>query len=96
MERRCDEPRFATLHPALDRGKGAFSRRRQLVADGVLVGRVAAMFRYPVKSMAADPVDDVDVSWHGLSGDRRWAFVRPGPSAQRLPVVDVAAAQRPQ
>ena len=48
-----------------------------LVADGVLVGRVAAVFRYPVKSMAAEPVEDVDVSWHGLSGDRRWAFVRP-------------------
>jgi uncharacterized protein len=47
------------------------------VVDGVLVGRVAAVFRYPVKSMAAEPVEDVDVSWHGLSGDRRWAFVRP-------------------
>jgi uncharacterized protein len=47
------------------------------VADGVLVGRVAAVLRYPVKSMAAEPVEDVDVSWHGLSGDRRWAFVRP-------------------
>jgi uncharacterized protein len=46
------------------------------VPDGVLVGRVAAVFRYPVKSMAAEPVEDVDVSWHGLSGDRRWAFVR--------------------
>jgi uncharacterized protein YcbX len=43
----------------------------------VLVGRVAAVLRYPVKSMAAEPVEDVDVSWHGLSGDRRWAFVRP-------------------
>jgi uncharacterized protein YcbX len=43
----------------------------------VLVGRVAAVLRYPVKSMAAEPVEDVDVSWHGLSGDRRWAFMRP-------------------
>lgn len=48
------------------------------MADGVLVGRVAAVLRYPVKSMAAEAVKDVDVSWHGLSGDRRWAFVRPG------------------
>jgi uncharacterized protein YcbX len=47
------------------------------VSDGVLVGRVVAVFRYPVKSMAAEPVENVDVSWHGLSGDRRWAFVRP-------------------
>jgi uncharacterized protein len=48
------------------------------MADGVLVGRVKAILRYPVKSMAAEPVTDVDVSWHGLSGDRRWASVRPG------------------
>ena len=47
------------------------------MAEGVLVGRVAAVLRYPVKSMAAEPVEDVDVSWHGLSGDRRWAFARP-------------------
>ena len=51
------------------------------MAEGVLVGRVAAVLRYPVKSMAAEPVEDVDVSWHGLSGDRRWAFV-PAPSSQ--------------
>jgi uncharacterized protein len=55
------------------------------VADGVLVGRVAAVFRYPVKSMAAEPVEDVDVSWNGLSGDRRWAFVRPDSSRSGFP-----------
>jgi uncharacterized protein YcbX len=48
------------------------------MVDGLAVGRVAAVLRYPVKSMAADPIADVDVSWHGLAGDRRWAFVRPG------------------
>src|SRR3954447_24752546 len=42
------------------------------------VGRVAALWRYPVKSMAAEELDEVDVSWHGLAGDRRWAFVRAG------------------
>lgn len=42
------------------------------------VGRVAALFRYPVKSMAAEHLDEADVSWHGIAGDRRWAFVRPG------------------
>lgn len=40
------------------------------------VGRVAALFRYPVKSMAAERLDTVDVGWHGFAGDRRWAFVR--------------------
>ncbi len=52
------------------------------------VGRVAALWRYPVKSMAAEPLDAVDVSWNGLAGDRRWAFVRDGMDAQRLPLAD--------
>jgi uncharacterized protein YcbX len=42
------------------------------------VGRVAALWRYPVKSMAAEPLDEVEVAWHGLAGDRRWGFIRPG------------------
>jgi hypothetical protein len=42
------------------------------------VGRVVALYRYPVKSMAGEPLAAADVSWHGLAGDRRWAFVRPG------------------
>jgi uncharacterized protein YcbX len=42
------------------------------------VGRVAALWRYPVKSMAAEPLETVEVSWNGLAGDRRWAFVRDG------------------
>ena len=40
------------------------------------VGRVVGLWRYPVKSMAAEPLDTVEVSWHGLLGDRRWAFIR--------------------
>ncbi|MEO5761829.1 MAG: MOSC N-terminal beta barrel domain-containing protein [Vicinamibacteria bacterium] len=42
------------------------------------VGRVVSLWRYPVKSMAAQSLDTVDVSWHGLVGDRRWAFIRDG------------------
>ena len=40
------------------------------------IGRIVRMWRYPVKSMGAEQLDNVDVSWNGLSGDRRWAFVR--------------------
>jgi uncharacterized protein YcbX len=40
------------------------------------VGRVAALWRYPVKSMAAERLEEIDVSWAGFAGDRRWAFVR--------------------
>jgi uncharacterized protein len=43
-----------------------------------VVGRVVALWRYPVKSMAAESLDAVEVSWHGLVGDRRWAFIRDG------------------
>jgi uncharacterized protein len=42
------------------------------------VGRVAALWRYPVKSMAAEPLEEVEVAWAGFAGDRRWAFVRSG------------------
>src|SRR3954447_22066704 len=41
-------------------------------------GRGAALWRYPVKSMGAEALEHADVSWHGLAGDRRWAFVREG------------------
>lgn len=44
--------------------------------DGKVVGRVVGLWRYPVKSMGAEALSAVDVSWHGLAGDRRWAFIR--------------------
>ena len=40
------------------------------------VGRVVALWRYPVKSMAGQVLDVADVGWHGIAGDRRWAFVQ--------------------
>lgn len=43
-----------------------------------VVGRVAALWRYPVKSMGSEELEGVDVSWHGFAGDRRWAFIRDG------------------
>jgi uncharacterized protein YcbX len=46
--------------------------------NGRLVGRVVGLWRYPVKSMAAEPLAAGDVSWHGFAGDRRWAFIREG------------------
>jgi len=39
------------------------------------IGRVTELWRYPVKSMAGEPLAEADVSWHGLAGDRRWAFI---------------------
>ena len=42
------------------------------------VGRVLGLWRYPVKSMGAEELAEAEVSWHGLAGDRRWAFIRDG------------------
>jgi uncharacterized protein YcbX len=46
--------------------------------NGRHAGRVVGLWRYPVKSMGAEELAEVDVSWHGLAGDRRWAFIRNG------------------
>ena len=42
------------------------------------VGRVVGLYRFPVKSMGAEALREASVSWHGLAGDRRWAFIRDG------------------
>lgn len=49
------------------------------------VGRVVGLWRYPVKSMGAEELAEADVSWHGLAGDRRWAFVRNGVEQSGFP-----------
>jgi Uncharacterized Fe-S protein len=41
-----------------------------------VVGRIVSLLRYPVKSMTSESLDSVEVSWNGLAGDRRWAFIR--------------------
>ena len=52
--------------------------------NGTPVGRVAAIYRYPVKSMRGEQIDATQVFWHGLAGDRRYAFVRGG-NTSRFP-----------
>lgn len=51
----------------------------------ILVGHVEGLWRYPVKSMQGEALRHVDVSWHGLTGDRRWAFVRDGVPSSGFP-----------
>src|SRR3954464_11265066 len=38
------------------------------------IGHVEAIFRYPIKSMASERLEDADLGWHGIEGDRRLAF----------------------
>jgi uncharacterized protein YcbX len=58
----------------------------------VEIGRIQAIFRYPVKSMAGESLEHTQLGWYGLEGDRRFAFRRiaeqggfPWLSASRLP-----------
>jgi MOSC domain-containing protein len=56
------------------------------------LGHIHQLVRYPVKSMAGVATDSAFLGWHGLQGDRRFAFRRlndksgfPWLSASRLP-----------
>jgi uncharacterized protein YcbX len=56
------------------------------------VGHVCEIVRYPVKSMAGTAAESASLGWHGLDGDRRFAFRRVGDdsgfpwlTASRLP-----------
>lgn len=58
----------------------------------IKIGEVAALYRYPVKSMGGERLEVAGVGWHGLEGDRRLAFRRsddrsgfPWLTASRLP-----------
>jgi MOSC domain-containing protein len=58
----------------------------------VAVGTVQGVYRYPVKSMAGQSLAAAQLGWHGIEGDRRYAFLRedqkgglPWLTAGRLP-----------
>jgi len=60
--------------------------------DPMELGRIIAIYRYPVKSMAGELLDVARLGWHGIEGDRRFAFRRindnsgfPWLSASKLP-----------
>ena len=65
------------------------------------IGYVEAIFRYPVKSMGGERLENANLGWHGLEGDRRLAFRRlddrggfPWLSASKLPDLLLFAPQR--
>lgn len=43
---------------------------------GQMVGVVRAIYRYPVKSMRGEALNTAHIGWHGIPGDRRYAFVQ--------------------
>jgi MOSC domain-containing protein len=65
------------------------------------IGRVEAIFRYPVKSMGGERLEVAELGWHGLDGDRRLAFRRiddrsefPWVTASKLPDLLLFAPHR--
>jgi|SRR5215467_433630 len=65
------------------------------------IGHVEALFRYPVKSMAAEKLEVANLGWHGLDGDRRLAWRRvddrsgmPWLTANKLPELLLFAPHR--
>jgi uncharacterized protein YcbX len=65
------------------------------------IGHVEAIYRYPVKSMSGERLEDTNLGWHGLDGDRRLAFRRiddcsgfPWLTAGKLPALVLFTPQR--
>jgi uncharacterized protein YcbX len=59
-----------------------------------VIGHVAALFRYPIKSMAGEALEQAEIGWYGVDGDRRHAFRRlderggkPWLTASKLPAL---------
>jgi hypothetical protein len=59
-----------------------------------VVGRVAGLWRFPVKSMAGEQLDEAELGWHGLAGDRRWAFVRGDTPRSGFPWLTIRRGRR--
>jgi uncharacterized protein YcbX len=65
------------------------------------IGHIEAIFRYPVKSMGGEPLEEATLGWHGLEGDRRFGVRRvenrsgfPWLSASGLPELLLFSPQR--
>jgi uncharacterized protein len=46
-----------------------------------VVGHVESVWRYPVKSMSGEKLQDAYISFSGVYGDRRCAFLHPAAPA---------------
>jgi uncharacterized protein YcbX len=57
-------------------------RGMELLWSHMEVGRISAIFRYPVKSMAGELLEAAKLNWHGIEGDRRLAFRRPSDKSE--------------
>lgn len=101
----CTEPCFASVpdgNEYLEQFRLTSPRSRATLHEvPIKIGQIEAIFRYPVKSMRGEPLDDVTLGWHGLDGDRRLAFRRidergdfPWLTASKLPDLILFTPQR--
>ncbi len=74
---------------------------KRSLAGPMEIGQVEAIFRYPVKSMGGERLEVAELGWHGLAGDRRFAFRKmedrtgfPWLSASKLPDLLLFAPHR--
>jgi uncharacterized protein YcbX len=91
--------RFDLIHILHLARVGLLGGRRSNVGEEI--GQIEAIFRYPVKSMAGERLDIVNLGWHGIEGDRRLAFRRiqdgsgmPWLTASKLPDLLLFAPHR--
>lgn len=75
-------------------GQPAASPRVGQSSGPVPLGVVQRLSRYPVKSMAPEELARAEVSWHGVPGDRRWAFLRPDSEASGFPFLTIRELPR--
>lgn len=67
------------------------------------IGHIESLYRYPIKSMRGEPLESANLGWHGIEGDRRFAFRRmndrsafPWLTAGKLPELLLFTPRRPE
>ena len=77
MRKRCSCPLAAVdrwLTPRLYGGMREGASQRRARPTGGIVGVVAELWRYPVKSMLGERCEEVELDSRGVRGDRLWAL----------------------
>jgi uncharacterized protein YcbX len=71
-----DEFRTGLDHLALEKSpRRNFHQRGTVVVTGLVVGTVDSLWRFPVKSMLGEQVDELVVASRGVAGDRSHALI---------------------
>jgi uncharacterized protein YcbX len=50
----------------------------RVMPGGQQIGTIGALYRFPVKSMGGESLQQVALAWHGFDADRGYAFVQSG------------------